>query len=261
MWRKSNEARPNPAASKTPAPAGTAETQKQTQAASNQTSTSQQNSTTAGQTNGSSTAANSAKPSAATPVANTTSGNATSAATTPAPAVSAAAPPATTAAPAVAQAAKSATAWAVPQAPAPTPQPVRTEEPSTISAGLKIKGEITGTSDLTIDGETQGKVRLTNGRVTVGPKGRVIADIDARDIIVNGTVQGNLKASDSVRLGPSGHVQGSILTARIGIDDGARLRGNVEMIRAGETPESSKRGQDNSQTARAATASASQDSD
>lgn len=125
---------------------------------------------------------------------------------------------------------------------------------------MKIKGDITGTSDLTIDGETQGKVRLTNGRVTVGPKGRVIADIDAREIVVNGTVQGNLKASDSVRLGPSGHVEGSILTARIGIDDGARLRGNVEMIRAGETLESSKR-QDNAQTARAATASASQDSD
>lgn len=272
MWRKSNEARPNPAASKTPAPAGTAETQKQTQAASNQTSTSQQsstsnqssssqqNSTTAGQTNGSSTAANSAKPAAATPVANTTSASAASVATTPAPAASAAVPPATTAAPAAASAAKNASAWTVPQAPAPTPQPVRTEEPSTISAGLKIKGEITGTSDLTIDGETQGKVRLTNGRVTVGPKGRVVADIDAREIVVNGTVQGNLKASDSVRLGPSGHVEGSILTARIGIDDGARLRGNVEMIRAGETPESSKRGQD-AQTARAATASASQDSD
>lgn len=266
MWRKSNEARPNPAASKTPAPAGTAETQKQTQAASNQTSTSnqssssQQNSTTAGQTNGSSTAANSAKPAAATPVANSTSASAASVATTPAPAASAAVPPATTTAPAAASAAKNASAWTVPQAPAPTPQPVRTEEPSTISAGLKIKGEITGTSDLTIDGETQGKVRLTNGRVTVGPKGRVVADIDAREIVVNGTVQGNLKASDSVRLGPSGHVEGSILTARIGIDDGARLRGNVEMIRAGETPESSKRGQD-AQTARAATASASQDSD
>jgi cytoskeletal protein CcmA (bactofilin family) len=138
---------------------------------------------------------------------------------------------------------------------------VRTEEASTISAGLKIKGEITGTSDLTIDGETQGKVRLTNGRVTVGPSGRVIADIDAREIVVNGTVQGNLKASDSVRLGPSGHVEGSILTARIGIDDGARLRGNVEMIRAGETLESSKRERPENSTARAATASASQDSD
>lgn len=108
--------------------------------------------------------------------------------------------------------------------------------PSTISAGLKIRGEITGTSDLIIDGDTQGKIRLTNGCVTVGPSGRVTADIDARDIVVNGTVQGNLKASESVRLGPRSHVEGSVLTPRIGIDDGARLRGNVEMTRPGETP-------------------------
>lgn len=258
MWRKSNEVKPVPAASKTPVPGSTTEAVKETQAASQQSSTSQQNSATPAQTNGSSTTANPAKaPAAAAP--NAASAKTTNAATTPAPSATASAP-ATTAVPAAAPAAKSATAWAVPQAPAPAPQPVRTEEPSTISAGLKIKGEITGTSDLTIDGETQGKVRLTNGRVTVGPKGRVIADIDAREIVVNGTVQGNLKASDSVRLGPSGQVEGSILTARIGIDDGARLRGNVEMIRAGETLES-RRGQDNQQTARAATASASQDSD
>ena len=147
--------------------------------------------------------------------------------------------------------------------PAPAAAPARTPavaEASTISAGLKIKGEITGTSDLTIDGETQGKVRLTNGRVTVGASGRVIADIDAREIVVNGTVQGNLKAGDSVRIGPSGRVEGSILTARFGIDDGARLRGNVEMIRPGEGQEASRRERpETAQTARAASASVTQE--
>lgn len=149
-------------------------------------------------------------------------------------------------APAVAKSAPVAAA-----SPATAPQRTRVDEASTISAGLKIKGEITGTSDLTVDGETQGKIRLTNGRVTIGASGRVTADIDAREIVVNGTVQGNLKASESVRLGPSGHVEGSILTARIGIDDGARLRGNVEMIRAGETPESSRREPEQSTPAQA----------
>ncbi|HUJ33352.1 MAG TPA: polymer-forming cytoskeletal protein [Candidatus Acidoferrum sp.] len=105
---------------------------------------------------------------------------------------------------------------------------------STISQGLKIRGEITGMSDLVVEGETQGKIRLANGRVTVGASGRVNADIDAREIVINGTVHGNLKAAESVRLGPNSHVEGSILTRRIGIDDGARLRGNVEMTRAGE---------------------------
>lgn len=155
--------------------------------------------------------------------------------TSPAPVAAKPGPPEPSA-PAVAKSAPVAAA-----SPAVAPQRTRVDEASTISAGLKIKGEITGTSDLTVDGETQGKIRLTNGRVTIGASGRVTADIDAREIVVNGTVQGNLKASESVRLGPSGHVEGSILTARIGIDDGARLRGNVEMIRAGETPESSRR--------------------
>jgi cytoskeletal protein CcmA (bactofilin family) len=123
---------------------------------------------------------------------------------------------------------------AAPIAP-PAPQAAGSEEASTISAGLKIKGEVTGTSDLTVDGEVQGKIRIASGRVTVGQNGRVNADIDARDIVVNGAVQGNLKATESVRLGASGRVEGSILTPRIGIDDGARLRGNVEMVRPGET--------------------------
>jgi cytoskeletal protein CcmA (bactofilin family) len=127
-------------------------------------------------------------------------------------------------------------AAAILAAPAPQASGSANGGPSTISAGLKIRGEITGTSDLTIDGDAQGKIRLTNGCVTVGPNGRVTADIDARDIVINGTVQGNLKASGSVRLGPSSHVEGSVLTPRIGIDDGARLRGNVEMTRLGETP-------------------------
>jgi len=203
MWRKP-EAKPSSPASNAPAPASTPEKAKEI-------------------------------PQAVSQQAPTTTAT-SSAIKTPPAAVAAKPGPPEPSAPSVA---KSAPAIATP--PAPAPQRTRADEASTISAGLKIKGEITGTSDLTVDGETQGKIRLTNGRVTIGASGRVTADIDAREIVVNGTVQGNLKASESVRLGPSGHVEGSILTARIGIDDGARLRGNVEMIRAGETPESSRR--------------------
>ncbi len=76
---------------------------------------------------------------------------------------------------------------------------------------------------------------MANGRVTVGATGRVRADIEAVEIFIDGDVQGNLKASDSVRLGATSHVQGSILTRRIAIDDGARLRGKVEMIRANDS--------------------------
>jgi cytoskeletal protein CcmA (bactofilin family) len=86
-----------------------------------------------------------------------------------------------------------------------------------------------------IDGDVQGKVRIGSGRLTVGSNGRIQADIEAREIIVNGSVLGNLKAADRVQLGPSGSVQGSVITPRIGIDDGARLRGNVETARAADS--------------------------
>jgi cytoskeletal protein CcmA (bactofilin family) len=122
----------------------------------------------------------------------------------------------------------------------PTPQnsaPVHPAAPpstivTTIAAGLKISGEISGTTDLYIDGEAQGKVRLPNARVTVGPNGRVQADIEAREIMIEGTVLGNLKSSERLYLGAASRVQGSVLTPRIAIEDGARLRGKVEMVRA-----------------------------
>jgi cytoskeletal protein CcmA (bactofilin family) len=109
-----------------------------------------------------------------------------------------------------------------------------TSTPSSIGPGLKIRGELSGSSDLYIDGEAQGRITLPGSRVTIGPNGRVQADIEAREIVIEGTVQGNLKARESVRLLSSSQVQGSVLTQRIGIDDGARLRGKVEMTRAVE---------------------------
>jgi cytoskeletal protein CcmA (bactofilin family) len=110
----------------------------------------------------------------------------------------------------------------------------RASSVSVIGAGLKIQGEITGDSDLVVEGEAHGRIRMANGRVTVAANGRVNADIEAVEISVEGSVQGGLKASDRVRLGPSSRVQGSVMTPRIAIEDGARLRGKVEMIRAGE---------------------------
>jgi cytoskeletal protein CcmA (bactofilin family) len=103
---------------------------------------------------------------------------------------------------------------------------------SRIQAGLKVHGEISGNSDLFIDGELQGKIRLGGARVVIGPSGKVQADIEASAVTIEGSVQGNIKASEGVRLGPGSRVQGSIVTPRIGIEDGARLRGKVEMVKA-----------------------------
>ncbi|MGH9685124.1 MAG: bactofilin family protein [Candidatus Acidiferrales bacterium] len=106
---------------------------------------------------------------------------------------------------------------------------------SQFSSGLKIRGDISGSGDLFIDGEAQGKITLPGAKVTIGPNGRVQADIEAREIIIQGSVQGNLKAGELVSLGGASHVQGSMLTPRIAMEDGARLRGKVEMTRVGET--------------------------
>lgn len=118
--------------------------------------------------------------------------------------------------------------------PAPSAVPVGSGV-STITSGLSITGDFSGDSDLYIDGEAKGKIRLLRSRVSVGPNGKVQADIEARDIVIEGAVQGNLKASESVRLGPASRVQGSMVTPRVAIEDGARLRGKVEMTRPGET--------------------------
>ncbi len=110
---------------------------------------------------------------------------------------------------------------------------------STISAGLKIRGDISGDCHLIIEGETHGKIHLANGRVTVAASGRVNADIAAPEIVIEGNVQGNLQARDNVRMGSASHVQGSVLSPRIRIEDGARFRGKVEMTRPGHAAGSS----------------------
>jgi|SRR5208282_5916347 len=105
---------------------------------------------------------------------------------------------------------------------------------SQISSGLKIRGELSGDSDLYIDGDVQGKIHLPKAHVTVGSNGRVQAEIEAREIIVDGSVEGDLKAYESVHLGSSSRVIGSLVTPRIGIEDGAQISGKVEMARAGQ---------------------------
>ena len=126
---------------------------------------------------------------------------------------------------------------AAPSRPAESAPATLGSSSSKISSGLKINGEISGAADLYIDGEVQGKLRLGSARVTVGPNGRVQADIEAREIVIDGTVNGNLKAGERAHFGSSCRVNGSVTTPRIGIDDGARLRGKIETVRPAAAPE------------------------
>jgi cytoskeletal protein CcmA (bactofilin family) len=111
----------------------------------------------------------------------------------------------------------------------------------TITSTLTIKGEIRGSDDLYIDGEVQGTIHLSNGRVTIGPHGKISADVDAREIVVRGKVTGALRGRDRVEIGSTGEVRGDIATSRIAIGEGAQIHSKVEIIR-----------EDSSQNSRAA---------
>jgi cytoskeletal protein CcmA (bactofilin family) len=99
-----------------------------------------------------------------------------------------------------------------------------------ISHGIRIKGEVTGSEDLFIDGHLEGKLNLTNdSKVTVGPNGEVKADVFAREVIVLGRVDGKIVGRERIQLGSTGNVAGDLQTERLAIEDGAVLRGKIEI--------------------------------
>jgi cytoskeletal protein CcmA (bactofilin family) len=99
--------------------------------------------------------------------------------------------------------------------------------PATVSQRIKIKGEITGEGDFSVDGEFEGTVHLADGRFTVGPNARVTAQIEAREIIVRGEVIGSLKAHDRVHIWSTGKLTGDLDSRGIMIEDGAELHSKV----------------------------------
>lgn len=105
----------------------------------------------------------------------------------------------------------------------------------TITSSLVIKGEVRGRDDLYVDGEVQGTIHLSDGRVTVGPHGKISADVEAREIVVRGKVKGALRGRDRVEIGSTGEVLGDIATTRIAIGEGAQIHSKVEITRAEES--------------------------
>ena len=111
--------------------------------------------------------------------------------------------------------------------------PISPRAAACISQGIRIKGEVTGSEDLFVDGTVDGKLNLINGSLTIGPNGSVKADVSAREVIVRGKVEGNVTGKDKVQLWSTGQVTGEVRTDRLAIEDGALLRGKVE---AGRPP-------------------------
>ena len=98
---------------------------------------------------------------------------------------------------------------------APRPVTTTTADQATIGKSLVIKGEVTGSESLYIDGRVEGSINLSGNRVTVGRNGVVAANINAREIVVLGKVRGNLTASDRVDIRSDGSLTGDVIAARI----------------------------------------------
>jgi cytoskeletal protein CcmA (bactofilin family) len=128
------------------------------------------------------------------------------------------------------------TSTASESAPVPRPVTTTTADQATIGKSLVIKGEVTGSESLYIDGRVEGSINLSGNRVTVGRNGVVSANINAREIVVLGKVRGNLTASDRVDIRSDGSLTGDVVAARISIEDGAFFKGGIDIRKAGQKP-------------------------
>ena len=133
-----------------------------------------------------------------------------------------------------------ATAPAAPQA--VRPDPIRSQQGRdvvNIGKSVVIKGELNGSEDLTIEGHVEGKIELRDHVLTIGPNGKIKAELFAKSVVVLGEVVGNVSASEKVDIRENGSVDGDITSPRVAIAEGAHFRGSVDMANKGGKPAAS----------------------
>ena len=109
------------------------------------------------------------------------------------------------------------------------PAPRRGGGQATIGPSITIKGDVSGDEDLLIQGRVEGKIKLAKHNVTIGPDGSVKADVHGRTVVVEGQVEGDLRAKEQIILRHTARVEGSIAAPRVTLEDGAVFRGGIEM--------------------------------
>jgi cytoskeletal protein CcmA (bactofilin family) len=110
-------------------------------------------------------------------------------------------------------------------------------ETANIGKSVVIKGEVTGSEDLYLDGQVEGSIDLAGNRLTIGANGKVKANITARSVSIGGKLEGNIRATDRVDLRQTAIVLGDIATQRISIEDGAYFKGGVDIQREPAKPQ------------------------
>jgi len=124
----------------------------------------------------------------------------------------------------------------------PAAEPARSDSargmekgPVNIGKSVIIKGELTGSEDLTIEGHVEGKIELRQNVLTIGPNGRIKAQVFAKSVVILGEVTGNVTASEKVDLRDNGSVDGDIAAPRVAIAEGAHFRGSIDMQKSGSS--------------------------
>lgn len=102
-------------------------------------------------------------------------------------------------------------------------------EQATIGRSVVIKGEVSGSESLYVDGRIEGTVNFADHRVTIGRNGSVAANINAREVVILGKVQGNIQVTDRLDIRSEGSLTGDVITQRISVEDGAILKGSVQV--------------------------------
>lgn len=98
-----------------------------------------------------------------------------------------------------------------------------------IGKTVVIRGELKGSEDLVVDGQLEGTVNLSEGRLTIGPGAQVAADLTAKDVLIMGKLQGNIVASGRVELRAGSVVEGDVRALRLAVEDNAVFRGKVDL--------------------------------
>ena len=104
-----------------------------------------------------------------------------------------------------------------------------------IGKSVLIKGELSGSEDLFIDGQVEGTIELREHNLSVGPNGQVLANVNAKEVIILGSVKGDILAADRVEIKKSGSLRGDLVAARVVIEDGAYFKGSIDIQKGGET--------------------------
>ena len=133
----------------------------------------------------------------------------------------------------------------MPSDPTPVAAPrnavLNNQEQATIGKSLVMKGEVTGSESLYVDGRVEGAINLPGNRVTVGRNGQVQANVNAREVVVLGKVKGNINASDRVDIRNEGSLTGDVVAQRISIEDGAYFKGGIDIQKPNQKANGSDR--------------------